>query len=165
MTSVEQAHQETRKEQQESHLIGEQKQRLTPSVSITRTVEWVDTDASGHQHNSIVIRWVEAAEAEMMRTLDLPEYFPHAPRVQQVINFSGLLWFGQHATTHLWVERVGTKSLTLGFEVISEKMPAAEGGTAAHGTVTTVWLPEGATSGQPWPDDMRAKLEGAWKQA
>lgn len=133
-----------------------------PRVALSRTVEWVDTDASGHQHNSIVIRWVEAAEAELMRQLDLPGYFPHAPRVQQVLNFTGLLWFGQQATTHLWVERVGTKSLTLGFRVESEDTPDAPGGIAAHGTVTTVWLPAGATSSQPWPEEMRARLTGTW---
>ena len=163
MTSVEQAPRSSTG-QQDNHLIGDREELPTPAVALPCTVEWVDTDASGHQHNSIVIRWVEAAEAEMMRQLDLPEYFPHAPRVQQVINFTGLLWFGQCATTHLWVERVGTKSLTLGFKVISEKTSVAAGGTAAHGTVTTVWLPEGATTAQPWPEKMRAKLEGTWSR-
>jgi acyl-CoA thioester hydrolase len=151
--------------QHDKRSAGEQGNLTAPSVSVTRTVEWVDTDASGHQHNSVVIRWVEAAEAEMMRQLDLPEYFPNAPRVQQVINFTGMLWFGQQTTTRLWVEQVGVKSLTLGFEVISERTENAEGGTAAHGTVTTVWVPAGATSGQAWPDEMRAKFEGTWNQA
>ena len=63
------------------------------TISLERTVEWVDTDASGHQHNSVVIRWVEAAEAQLMRELELPEYFPNAPRVQHVVNFTGMLWF------------------------------------------------------------------------
>lgn len=144
---------------------GGQRDTSTPSVSITRTVEWVDTDASGHQHNSVVIRWVEAAEAEMLRQLELPDYFPNAPRVQQVINFTGMLWFGQRATTHLWVDRVGTKSLTLGFEVVSEDMETAAGGRAAHGTVTTVWVPPGSTSAQTWPAEMKQKFEGTWGQA
>ena len=44
--------------------------RLHPRASVERTVEWVDTDASGHQHNSAVMRWVESAEAELfLRTL------------------------------------------------------------------------------------------------
>lgn len=138
---------------------GQQRDIAAPSVSITRTVEWVDTDASGHQHNSVVIRWVEAAEAVMMRQLNLPEYFPNAPRVQQLINFTGMLWFGQQATTRLWVDRVGTKSLTLGFEVISEDTDFTEGGQAAHGTVTTVWVPPGSTTAQSWPEEMRMKFE------
>lgn len=163
MAKVEQSHRQVGKEPQ-GQLLGEQGRFSTPSVSLTRTVEWVDTDASGHQHNSVVIRWMEAAEAELMRQLDLPEYFPIAPRVQQVINFTGMLWFGQQATTHLWVERVGEKSLTLGFNVLSESTDLVEGGPTAHGTVTTVWLPEGATTGQAWPEAMRAKLEGKWKQ-
>lgn len=48
------------------------------SASIERTVEWVDTDAAGHQHNSAIMRWAESAEAELFRQLELPEYFPSA---------------------------------------------------------------------------------------
>lgn len=164
MVNVEQPHRSVGEEDQGQPMRG-QGEFSAPSVSLVRTVEWVDTDASGHQHNSVVIRWMEAAEAKLMRQLNLPEYFPHAPRVQQVINFTGMLWFGQQAATHLWVERVGKKSLTLGFKVISEPIELVEGGPTAHGTVTTVWLPAGATTGQPWPEDMRAKLEGKWKQS
>lgn len=131
-----------------------------PSVSIDRIVEWIDTDASGHQHNSVVIRWVEAAEAEMMRQLELPEYFPNAPRVQQVINFTGILWFGQQTTTHLAIEKVGRTSLTFRFEVTSAPTAEGAGGPAAHGSITTVWMPAGTTKSQPWPADMKAKLEG-----
>src|SRR5213595_194769 len=39
--------------------------RPCPHASIDRNVEWVETDASGHQHNSSVMRWVESAEAEL----------------------------------------------------------------------------------------------------
>lgn len=132
----------------------------SPSVSVVRTVEWIDTDASGHQHNSVILRWMESAEAEMMRQLDLSEYFPHAPRVRQTVNYTGMLWFGQRAVTRLWIDRVGTTSLTLGFDVVSESMERTDGAPVAHGSVTTVWFPAGATSAQPWPDNMRVQLEG-----
>lgn len=118
-----------------------------PEACVERTVEWVDTDASGHQHNSAILRWVEAAEAELFRSLDLPEYFPSAPRVQQVINYKAKLWFGQRITATVKISALGRTSLTMAFEVTSDG-----GDVAAFGTVTTVHVPSGATSAEPWPE-------------
>ncbi|MGN7250365.1 MULTISPECIES: acyl-CoA thioesterase [unclassified Arthrobacter] len=129
-----------------------------PQASVERTVEWVDTDASGHQHNSAILRWVEAAEAELFRKLDLPDYFPSAPRVQQVINYKAKLWFGQRVTATVKINKLGRTSLTMGFEVRSEPSGAPTGGTpetgtvAAFGTFTTAHVPAGASTAQPWPE-------------
>ncbi|MEJ1114371.1 thioesterase family protein [Paenarthrobacter sp. CCNWLY172] len=120
-----------------------------PEACVERTVEWVDTDASGHQHNSAVLRWVEAAEAELFRSLELPDYFPSAPRVQQVVNYKAKLWFGQRITATVKVSALGRTSLTLAFEVTSDA-----GDVAAYGTVTTAYVPQGATSAQPWPEHL-----------
>lgn len=129
------------------------------TISLERTVEWVDTDASGHQHNSVVIRWVEAAEAQLMRELDLPEYFPNAPRVQHVVNFTGMLWFGQGARVDLWVQDIGRTSLTFGFQVVSFRFGSSPGGQVASGAVTVVHVPQGETAAQPWPAEMLKELE------
>ena len=51
-------------------------------------VEWMDTDAAGIYHNSTVIRFVEAAEATLMRERGLDNYFPVAPRVRFEVTFS-----------------------------------------------------------------------------
>ncbi|MFJ4169697.1 acyl-CoA thioesterase [Paenarthrobacter sp. NPDC089714] len=137
-----------------------------PEASVQRTVEWVDTDASGHQHNSAILRWVEAAEAELFRSLALPDYFPSAPRVQQVINYQAKLWFGQRITASVRVQALGRTSLTLEFEVLGHPLPASagtpDGGTpdagspaaavvAAYGTVTTAHVPASSATAQPWP--------------
>lgn len=131
-----------------------------PSTSLDRAVEWVDTDASGHQHNSAIMRWMEAAEAQLMRELDLTDYFPLSPRVQHLVNFREPLWFGQRVTVTVWVERVGTTSLTLGFEIVGHSCDRSQGGTAADGTVTTAHVPPGEHSSAPWPATMRAAFEG-----
>lgn len=124
-----------------------------PQASVHRTVEWVDTDASGHQHNSAILRWVEAAEAELFRKLELPDYFPSAPRVQQVINYRAKLWFGQQVTATVKVNALGRTSLTMEFEVRSEASGnRGAGDVAAFGTVTTAHVPLGATSARPWPE-------------
>lgn len=130
------------------------------AATVESVVEWVDTDAAGHHHNSAIIRWVEAAEAHLMRQLGLPDYFPVAPRVQQVLNFRGKLWFGQPVTTRVWVDRVGNSSLVMGFEVEGHSTDRHEGGPAADGTVTTVHVPLGSTTSAPWPDAMRRALTG-----
>ena len=137
-----------------------------PEASVERTVEWVDTDASGHQHNSAVLRWVEAAEGELFRKLQLPDYFPSAPRVQQVVNYTAKLWFGQRVRATVKITALGRTSLTMGFEVRGEATGAPDGTTpdagtvAAFGTVTTAHVPPGAPTAQPWPEHFVRTLQG-----
>lgn len=126
--------------------------RTNPRASIERTVEWVDTDASGHQHNSAIIRWVEAAEAELfLRTLKLPDYFPRVPRIHQDIHFKRKLWFGQQITATVGIYKLGRTSMTYAFEIHSHPHDGQDGGLAAYGTVTVVHVPPGSAKAQPWP--------------
>ncbi|MEO8282040.1 MAG: acyl-CoA thioesterase [Pseudarthrobacter sp.] len=132
-----------------------------PEATVERIVEWVDTDASGHQHNSAILRWVEAAEAELFRNLAQPEYFPSAPRVQQVINYKAKLWFGQRVSATVGISALGRTSLTMAFEVRGFGAGAPDGGTvAATGTVTTVHVPQGAAGAQPWPENFVRAVGG-----
>lgn len=137
-----------------------------PEASVERIVEWVDTDASGHQHNSAVLRWVEAAEAELFRKLQLPQYFPSAPRVQQVVNYKAKLWFGQRVRATVKINALGRTSLTMGFEVRGEpsEVPvnaaSNAGVVAAFGTVTTAHVPPGASAAQPWPEQFVRAVRG-----
>ena len=127
-------------------------------ASVERTVEWIDTDAAGHQHNSAIMRWVEAAEAELFRQLNLPEYFPSAPRVQQVINYRAKLWFGQRVTAQLQVQNVGRSSMTFAFEVHGHALGTSAGGLAAYGTFTTAYVPAEAERAMPWPLPIRTAV-------
>ena len=61
---------------------------------IERVVEWVDTDASGHIHNSFAGRLLEAAEAELLRQIGLAHLVPHMPRVRTVAEFHSRLRYG-----------------------------------------------------------------------
>jgi acyl-CoA thioester hydrolase len=125
--------------------------QLSRHASIDRNVEWVDTDASGHQHNSAVMRWVESAEAELFRTLNLPDYFPNAPRVHQAISYRTKLWFGQRITATVGIQKLGRTSMTYAFEVRGHPHLEFEGGIAAFGTVTVAHVPSGSLTAQPWP--------------
>lgn len=104
------------------------------------------------------MRWVEAAEAELMRSLDLPGYFPSAPRVHQEISYSAKLWFGQPVTAAIEVQKLGRTSLTYAFEVRGHAHPKSAGGVAAFGTVTVAHVPPGFEKSQPWPTDTAAAI-------
>jgi acyl-CoA thioester hydrolase len=121
-------------------------------------VEWMDTDASGHHHNSSIVRFVEAAEAELMRDRGLLEYFGVSPRVRYEADFASTLRFGQEVTATVVLERVGTSSLTFRFEVWGERTGGHPRRLAARGRYVTVHVPGGADRSAPWPEHWRAAL-------
>lgn len=133
---------------------------------LTRTVEWVDTDAGGHHHNSFIIRCVEATESRLFRRLGLLDYFGTAPRVHHEADYHAPLYFGQDATTVLEIEAVGTSSMTFRFHVWGEAFDGAPSGRverrlAASGTFVTVHRPIGSERSAPWPESTRAVMGAA----
>ncbi|MFJ2619074.1 acyl-CoA thioesterase [Glutamicibacter sp. NPDC087344] len=116
-----------------------------------RVIEWVDTDAAGHQHNSAIMRFVEAAESKLFRELDLPEYFPIAPRVRQEVDYRAKLFFGQRVTTALRIDRLGEKSMSFSFEVFGHEYEGRPIVEAASGKFVTAHVPLGSDRSRPWP--------------
>ncbi|MFC4119006.1 acyl-CoA thioesterase [Nonomuraea zeae] len=128
----------------------------TPCGVHRTRVEWIDTDAAGIYHNSAVIRYVEAAEAELMRAHGLLDYFPRAPRVRYEVDFAAPLRFGQEVTTVVRIERIGTTSMSFAFEVWGEELPQRPRVRAASGRYVTVHVGSGhdgdaAARSAPWP--------------
>ncbi|MGZ4531945.1 MAG: acyl-CoA thioesterase [Mycobacteriaceae bacterium] len=134
-----------------------------PCVDLGTRVEWMDTDAAGIYHNSSVMRFVESAEAELMRQRGLDGYFQVAPRVRFEVDFAAPLFFGQEVTVALCVTHIGRSSLTFGFEVWGEAHEGAPRRLAASGSYVTVHV-EGthgdAARSVPWPADWVQKLTG-----
>lgn len=130
-----------------------------PVATVSRNVEWGVSDAAGQQHNSAILHWMETCEAELFRTLGLDDYFPSAPRVQQVVNYTARLFFGQQVTNTVSVQRVGRTSLTLGCEVFGEAFNGRDRVSAAHGHVV-VHMTRDADQSSPWPDAMPAAIHG-----
>lgn len=122
-------------------------------VSLDARVEWSDTDAAGHYHHSTVIRWVEAAEAKLLRSIGRADLFGVIPRVKYGVEYRGRVWFGDVVTTTIEIVRIGTSSLTYGFTVEGPEGPVA------NGTMTVVHTSSSSTGSQPWPADLRAALE------
>ncbi|WP_351236485.1 thioesterase family protein [Streptomyces sp. NPDC002133] len=121
-------------------------------VLVTHRVEWHDTDASGHQHHSAVLRWVEAAEAELLRGRGLDWLFGRTPRVRHEVNYRARLWFGETVTTRLRVVTLGRTSLTYTFEVRGRE------GVAAEGNLVVAHAEPDAPSATPWPEQVRKAL-------
>jgi acyl-CoA thioester hydrolase len=132
----------------------------TPIITATavRRVEWVDTDAAGHQHNSAVLRFVEACEAQLFRDLGITSYFGQAPRVRQEVNYRAKLWFGQEVTTEVALERLGEKSMTFSFRVWGEEFEDTPRRLAADGSFVTACVPFGTETSAPWPAEIRESL-------
>lgn len=122
-------------------------------------VEWMDTDAAGHHHNTAVVRFVEAAEATLIRERGITGYFGAAPRVRFEVDFSSPLWFGQEVTTNLVLEHIGTSSMTFRFGVWGEETDQHPRRLAASGRYVTVHVPRGERDSAPWPAAWRAALE------
>ncbi|MYV97546.1 thioesterase family protein [Streptomyces sp. SID3343] len=132
--------------------------KALPGVVVERRVEWGDTDAAGHYHYSAVQRWVEAAEAVLLRRLGLDHLFGSIPRVHFEADYRERLWFGESTHTELRVVKVGTSSLHYAFEVRGDH------GVAATGRLSVVHSAAQATGSAPWPDDVRAKLANGGTQ-
>lgn len=115
-------------------------------------VEWVDTDASGIYHNTAVARYVEAAEAVLMRRVGL-DFSPSAPRVRYEVEFLAPLRYGDEVVSTVRVSRVGRTSMRFDFDV-----RGADGRVAARGGYVVVHVDGYAGGATPWPADWRAAL-------
>ncbi len=134
----------------------------TPRVSATyRTrIGWSDTDASGHYHNSTIIRLVEAAEAVLVRERGITGWFGVIPRVRQEIDYEGRLWFDQPVACELVLERLGRTSMSFTFEVWGEDFEGHGGGRAASGRLVVVHAPDLSGRAEPWPAEWREAFTG-----
>lgn len=134
---------------------------LQPQGTFCGRVEWMDTDAAGHHHNTAVVRFVESAEAALMRERGLPDYFGTAPRVRYEVDFGARLYFGQEVTAVVTLERLGTASATFSFELWGEEWEQRPRVLAATGRFVTVHVPNGNEASAPWPPQWRSALGAA----
>jgi len=123
-------------------------------VVIERSVEWPDTDAAGHYHHATVIRWVEAAEAELLDRLGLIGLFGTVPRVHYEVDYLARLWFRDRVSLELRVAEVGGSSLRYDFDLRRGDQ------LAARGSFVCVNADPHGDGAARWPDTVRAALLG-----
>jgi acyl-CoA thioester hydrolase len=114
-------------------------------------VAWMDTDAGGRIHFTAVFRWVEAAETALMRRLGLMEGWDNFPRRHVEADYLKVLVFEDEVEVRLRVDRVGSTSITYGWELVKDAEPYVSG---RH---TVVHVDERGRAAE-LPDRLRARL-------
>lgn len=124
---------------------------MAATASLTRRLDWADTDAAGYWHHSTFWKYAEAGEAELMRSLGLSELtFGHTPRRAVTAEFHRPIFFDDEVTITCMVDTLGRTSATYRVTL------TVDGELAASGSMTVVLVSDGAPS--PWPDEARALL-------
>lgn len=129
---------------------------MEPSITIQRRVQWMDTDAAGIWHHSVVLRWAEEAEAELHRDLGIVDVtFGATPRARTEFEFPSSVRFDDVVDITLAVSHVGTTSMTYDIDVRTGSTPVAAG----H--MVVVFIDRATGVKKPWPKPVRAALTGA----
>lgn len=125
------------------------------SIKIQRRVQWMDTDAAGIWHHSVVIRWLEEAEAELHRSLGISDVtFGATPRVRSEFTYAVPVRFDDLVDVTLTVAEVGETSVTYELTVMHGNTPVASGSLVA------VFIDRATGSKRPWPEELRRALGG-----
>ncbi|HZD23733.1 MAG TPA: thioesterase family protein [Acidimicrobiia bacterium] len=126
---------------------------MADSVTIQRRVQWIDTDAAGIWHHSVVTRWAEEAEAELHRNLGISELtFGATPRVRTQWDFQTPVRFDDLVDVTLTISALGTSSVTYDFDLRTD---AAQ---VATGRIVAVFIDPETGEKRTWPDDVREAL-------
>ena len=118
-------------------------------------VRWVDTDASGRIHYTAAFRYFEIAEWELMRKSGFPlsdhRKISGLPRVNVSATFYVPLFVDEPIEVKVWVERVGTTSITFAGEIYRAQE------RCVSGTITAVFVNQDEQP-QPIPEAIRQAL-------
>ena len=136
---------------------------MTP-FSITRRVEFGDTDMAGIMHFSNFFRFMEVAETDFLRARGLSVSWLEGgvkwgfPRVSATCDYARPAKFSDVLTIAVMLEKVGKKSVSYRFDFTNQR-----GEPVAVGRMTAVFCraagPDQIESLE-LPEDVRAKLEG-----
>lgn len=128
----------------------------------------IDTDSSGRIHFTAMLRYMDMAEHELMRSLG----FPYAttlhemafPRVHVSCDLRGAVRYDDQLSIEARVEQVGRSSWTVALRALP--LQAADGSAAesirllAEGKLTIVAMDPVTERSRPLPAELRAALSG-----
>lgn len=124
-------------------------------------VRWSDVDAAGIIFYGSYVRLFELAEMELFRAAGLPfstvfeTYDIYLPRVQVHTEFHHPVRLDDRLKVAAYVSRIGTKSITMNFDVVH----VASGKLGAHGHLVLVCTTRNQLKSRPLPEDMVRRLE------
>jgi len=138
----------------------------TPATTVTRRVEFAETDMAGILHFSNFFRFMESAEAALFRELGAPliETGPGSlrgfPRARASCDFSAPVRFGEQIEISLFVEEVRSRSIHYRFSF--HRIEPGPRLRVAKGVMITVFAtlnPDtGAITPTDLPDELRRQL-------
>ena len=143
---------------------------MPSEFSITRTVEFAETDMAGIMHFANFFYWMESCEAAFYRSLALPliSFVPGNvvgwPRVAVSCEYKSPLRFNDIVQVKLLIKEVRNKAVIFVFQFrkLSDGKPLPE--IVAQGEIAAVCVTagaDGAMAAQPIPAEVRARLEVA----
>jgi acyl-CoA thioester hydrolase len=125
-----------------------------PRATITRRIQWFDTDASSKYHNTAPLRLMEEAEAALLDELGIVnEVYGFLPRRHITLDYYKPLRFWDEVEVTVEIVEVGTTSVTYSFQI------AKDGEVHADGRVVAVHIHADGKAEQ-WSDRHRRLLEG-----
>jgi 2-aminobenzoate-CoA ligase len=129
------------------------------SIVVQRRIEWSDTDASGHWHNTAAFRMFEWAETALFERLGiLEEVYGRLPRVHVGADFKALLDHRDLVDIDLTVEGLGRSSITYAIQIRRGDEVCVDARVVA-----ALVGPDGAP--EQWPEAYRDLLLGSGRQA
>lgn len=126
---------------------------MANSITIRRRVQWIDTDAAGIWHHSVVVRWAEEAEAELHRSLGISEQtFGATPRVRTEWNFGTSVRFDDPVDITLTISALGNSSVTYAIDIRKNTT------SVASGQIVAVFIDRDTGEKLSWPEGLRKAL-------
>ncbi|MBK9169678.1 MAG: acyl-CoA thioesterase [Bryobacterales bacterium] len=137
--------------------------------TITRTVEFSETDMAGIVHFSNFFRYMEAAEHAFFRSLGMSIHPPPGeikvgwPRVHASLDFSSPLRFEDTVEVRLLVKHKRRQSLHYAFRFrkLNEDPPREVARGSLSVTCVKRDFPGGPMKATPIPEDIAARIEEA----
>lgn len=123
-------------------------------------VRWSDVDAAGIIFYGSYVRLFELAEMELFRAAGLPfssvfeKYDIYLPRVQVHTEFHYPVRLDDRLRVAAYVSRIGTKSITMSFDVVH----IGTGKLGAEGYLVLVCTTRQELKSRPLPEDMVTRL-------
>lgn len=148
--------------------------RMVSEFSITRVVEFSETDMAGIVHFSNYFRWMESCETAFYRTLGVPlvSFVPGQvvgwPRVSAKCDYRAPLRFNDTVEVRLFVKEIRTRAVVLLFQFRKVAHGKTERELCAQGEITAVSVTHDARGNMvaaPIPEAFRAKVRMAPRQA
>lgn len=137
-----------------------------PQISIQVRVPFSDVDSSQRIHFTAMLRYMEIAEHELVRSLGFPRATTLQdiafPRVHVECDYLRAISFDDELTIVARVEHVGHSSWTVAFQAYFteeiKKLEQEENKPAARGKMTIVAMDPQAGRARSLPDELRDAL-------